>query len=173
MSFQFSPTDIVFSCTICQDTLSTIYADDDRNDGLHKTGEGPDHGKVTKLWLTECAHLTCGKHLPGGGQSIFCQHHMLLHELIRHAGLAGAPFHSIHDVPRAPCPLCSMEKADHSNKALFFINGVSKGQYDESIPDAYFQTPPVQLSGGNPGLEALRVNESRWIGRGLGKLIIT
>ena len=73
MSFPFSPADIVLSCTICQETLSTIYAHDDRNDGLHKDGEGPNSGKITKLWLTECAHLTCGKHLPGGGQSVLCQ----------------------------------------------------------------------------------------------------
>ena len=69
----------------------------------------------------------------------------------------GAPFHSIHKVPQAPCPLCSLEKGDHSDKALFFINGTSKGHYDENIPDAYFQTPPTQLSGEDPGLEALRV----------------
>ncbi|KAF6229552.1 hypothetical protein HO173_011407 [Letharia columbiana] len=135
LSLQFSPADIVLSCTICQETLSTIYADDDQNNGLiRKDREDSQNGKVTKLWLTECAHLTCGKHLPGGG----------------------APFHSIQEVPRAPCPLCSIEKDDHSNKALFFINGTSKGQYDENIPDVYFQMPPIELSGGDPGLEALR-----------------
>ncbi|CAD6593676.1 MAG: hypothetical protein ASARMPREDX12_007428 [Alectoria sarmentosa] len=116
-----------------EETLSTIYAHDDQNNGLRNNGD-PHKSKITKLWLTECAHLTCGKHLPGGG----------------------APFHSLHEVPRAPCPLCSIEKNDHSDKALFFINGLSKGQYDGNIPDVYFQTPPIQLSGGDPGLEALR-----------------
>lgn len=72
MSFQFSPTDIVLSCSICQETLSTIYADDDGNSGLLRDKGGPNDGKITKLWLTECAHLTCGKHLPGGGQSMPC-----------------------------------------------------------------------------------------------------
>ena len=160
VSFQISPTDIVLSCTICQRTLSAIYADVDRNHNLCKDGEDPNGGKITKLWLTECAHLTCGKHLPGGGQSSSYQCCNVLHRLTYYAKLVGAPFHSIREVPRAPCPLCSKENDDHSEKALFFINGTSKGQYDKNIPDAYFQTPPTQLSGGDPGLEALRVGES-------------
>lgn len=82
MSFQLSPADIVLSCTICQETLSTIYAHSDRNDGLHKDGEAPNDGKITKLWLTECAHLTCGKHLPGGGQSVLWQYPEVLIDLI-------------------------------------------------------------------------------------------
>ena len=56
-----------------------------------------------------------------------------------------------------------MEKDDHSDKALFFIHGISKGQYDENIPDTYVHIPPDQLSGGNPGLEALRVGEPSWM----------
>ncbi|KAM0797484.1 hypothetical protein BDR22DRAFT_824324 [Usnea florida] len=66
MSFQLSPVDIVFCCTVCQETLSTIYADDEQPNGLRKGNEDPHKSTVTKLWLTECAHLTCGKHLPGG-----------------------------------------------------------------------------------------------------------
>ena len=72
MSFQLSPVDIVFCCTICQETLSTICADDEQQNGLRKGNEDPHHSKVTKLWLTECAHLTCGKHLPGGGKFVLC-----------------------------------------------------------------------------------------------------
>lgn len=79
MKFQFSPADIVLSCTICQETLSTIYADIDRSPGLRQNGEEPHTSKITKLWLTECAHLTCGKHLPGGGKSARCQRHELLY----------------------------------------------------------------------------------------------
>lgn len=63
-----------------------------------------------------------------------------------------------------------MENDDHSDKVLFFIHGTSKGQYDENIPDAYFQVPPIQLSGGDPGLEALRVGESSSVWRGLQSL---
>lgn len=115
----FSATDIVVSCTICQDTLSNIYADDDGNSGLRKSTD-PHSGRITKLWLTECAHLTCGKHLEGGG----------------------APFHAEKEVPRAPCPLCKIEKNDPTEKSLFFVHGVSKGEYDEHIPEGYFETPP-------------------------------
>lgn len=82
VSFQFSPADIVLSCTICQETLSTIYADDERNNGLHKDGKNPHNGKITKLWLTECAHLTCGKHLPGGGKSVLWQRHRVFYRWI-------------------------------------------------------------------------------------------
>ena len=78
-SFQFLPADIVLSCTICQETLSTIYADDDENNGLRKDGEGSHNGTITKLWLTECAHLTCGKHLAGGGKSVPYPRHRGLH----------------------------------------------------------------------------------------------
>lgn len=62
-----SATDILVSCSVCQDTLSSIYAEDDGNLGLRKSDD-PHNGRITKLWLTECAHLTCGKHLEGGGK---------------------------------------------------------------------------------------------------------
>ena len=73
MRFQLSPADIVLSCTICQETLSSIYTDNDQHNGLRKDNEDPRDSKITKLWLTECAHLTCGKHLPGGGKFVLCQ----------------------------------------------------------------------------------------------------
>ena len=79
MGFQLSPVDIVLSCTICQETLSTIYADNSQINGLHKDGKDPRDSKITKLWLTECAHLTCGKHLLGGGESALCQRHSALY----------------------------------------------------------------------------------------------
>lgn len=56
----------ILSCSICQSTLSTIYEEHENNDGLHRGIGNPD-GQITKLWLTECAHLTCAKHLEGGG----------------------------------------------------------------------------------------------------------
>lgn len=77
MGVQVSPVDIVLSCTVCLETFSTIYDNDDRIDGLHKDGEGPNDGKITKFWLTECAHFTCGKHLPGGGESPLCQYYKI------------------------------------------------------------------------------------------------
>ncbi|KAL8642594.1 MAG: hypothetical protein Q9228_000735 [Teloschistes exilis] len=57
--------DIVLSCSVCQDTLSSIYASSVNDRGLR---QGPDlkGGSINKLWLTECAHIVCGKHLEGG-----------------------------------------------------------------------------------------------------------
>lgn len=63
---QSSSVDFVLSCSICQETLSAIYADLDGDDGLRKDAKRT-NGSITKLWLTECAHITCGKHLEGGG----------------------------------------------------------------------------------------------------------
>lgn len=67
------------------------------------------------------------------------------------------PFHPADQLPQAPCPLCTLEKGDNANKTLFPVNGVSEGEYDSNIPQAYFQTPPVRLGGSDPDLEALRV----------------
>ena len=58
--------DLIFSCNICQETISGIYAEDDAHCGLRKS-DNLDDDRITKLWLTDCAHLTCGKHLEGGG----------------------------------------------------------------------------------------------------------
>lgn len=146
--------DLILNCSICQDTLSAIYATPDSRHGLQQnphrgTGSNSD-GSITKLWLTECAHITCGKHLEGGGTvKIFwiSRDHCLIVE--------GVPFHPENEPPKAPCPLCSRDNQDSSAKILFAIRGVSKGQYDENIPQEYLQVPPPQL--GLSGNEALRV----------------
>ena len=151
-----SPADAVLSCTICQETLSDIYADDDGNRGLHRHGESG-NGSITKFWLTECAHLTCGKHFEGGGDDGL----QALVFLTLKNPVAGVPFYPDHEVPRAACPLCTAEKGDRSLKSLFFVNGSVKGQYDTSIPDAYFEIPPVNLVDGDASLEALRVGHPR------------
>ncbi|KAI4168565.1 MAG: hypothetical protein LQ343_006297 [Gyalolechia ehrenbergii] len=127
---QSSSVDFVLSCSICQETLSAIYADLDGDDGLRKDAKRT-NGSITKLWLTECAHITCGKHLEGGGLQAEDQ------------------------PPKAPCPLCSVNNGDQSAKILYWIRGAMRGQYDESIPAEYFQVPAPQLGG--PGNEALRV----------------
>ncbi|KAL8682762.1 MAG: hypothetical protein Q9186_001184 [Xanthomendoza sp. 1 TL-2023] len=59
--------DFILSCSICQDTLSAVYATQDKNDGLRRSTDNGD-GAIIKLWLTECAHITCAKHLEGGGE---------------------------------------------------------------------------------------------------------
>lgn len=58
--------DFILSCSICQDTLPTIYEQHQDNDGFRQGTDSTD-GQITKLWLTECAHVTCAKHLEGGG----------------------------------------------------------------------------------------------------------
>ncbi|KAL8883058.1 MAG: hypothetical protein Q9198_000043 [Flavoplaca austrocitrina] len=122
--------DFILSCSICQDTLSTLYAQSDK-DGLRQGTDDYD-GAITKLWLTECAHVTCAKHMEGGG----------------------VPFHPKDQPPKAPCPLCVRNNQDHSAKILYAIRGTARGEYDDNIPPEYFEFPPQQLN--NSGNEALR-----------------
>ena len=70
----------------------------------------------------------------------------------------GPQFHPSSQKPQAPCPLCTCERGDLSNKTLYCVNGVSSGEYSSEIPKAYFQTPPLRLGGDDPDLEALRVS---------------
>lgn len=76
-NLSLSATDILVSCSVCQDTLSSIYAEDDGNLGLRKSDD-PHNGRITKLWLTECAHLSCGKHLEGGGNHYYYPHRLCI-----------------------------------------------------------------------------------------------
>lgn len=60
-----APYDIIFSCAICQTTISELYR---RPRTDHGFTSGVDQERVvTRLWLTECGHLTCSDHLDGGG----------------------------------------------------------------------------------------------------------
>ncbi|KAL8835352.1 MAG: hypothetical protein Q9170_003341 [Blastenia crenularia] len=68
-ALQPSIADFVLNCSICQETISAIYANLDSNDGLC-TGTDHTDGSITKLWLTECAHIVCSKHLKGGDESV-------------------------------------------------------------------------------------------------------
>ncbi|KAL8914418.1 MAG: hypothetical protein Q9171_000923 [Xanthocarpia ochracea] len=100
-------------------------------EGLHQ-GTDNTNGAITKLWLTECAHVTCAKHLEGGG----------------------VPFHPKDQPPKAPCPFCVRNKQDYEDKILYAIRGTGKGEYDNNIPAEYFEVTPPQL--GKSGNEALR-----------------
>lgn len=62
-----TPLDIIISCSVCQRSISDIYASPEQIDGLRQ-GPGLGNGKITRLWLTECGHFTCTKHLTGGGK---------------------------------------------------------------------------------------------------------
>ncbi|KAH0054364.1 hypothetical protein KCU96_g22422, partial [Aureobasidium melanogenum] len=73
------PLDLVFSCNICHDSISDIPSplpDEKELEDIRKP--------VAKLWMTECAHLVCAKHLEGGAP----------------------PFHPAGQAPRAVCPVC-------------------------------------------------------------------
>lgn len=69
----------------------------------------------------------------------------------------GVPFFPENQFPKAPCPCCSAEKQDKSNKKLFFIDGTAKGQYDPHIPDEFFTILPSALEGSEHAQQALRV----------------
>lgn len=58
------PLDIIFSCTICQETIADVYANGSP-DLNYKAAllEYP-----CKLWITECGHVTCSHHFEGGGE---------------------------------------------------------------------------------------------------------
>jgi len=69
MDDNLSPEDVIFSCGMCQATIAEVYATKESNRGF--CGDpGDDEGIVTKFWISECAHITCGKHLEGGGKGM-------------------------------------------------------------------------------------------------------
>jgi hypothetical protein len=60
------PYEIVFSCSICQKTITDLYPHAESDKGLNDGFDDTERA-ATKLWMTECAHITCGEHLEGGG----------------------------------------------------------------------------------------------------------
>lgn len=62
--------DVIFSCFICQKTLSEAYSDPESTKGFNDGRDSGHDAIVTKLWLTECAHLICGEHFEGGGKQL-------------------------------------------------------------------------------------------------------
>ena len=56
------PLDLIFSCNICHESIRDIPSPVQDVKEL-EGGRKP----VAKLWMTECAHLICAKHLEGGG----------------------------------------------------------------------------------------------------------
>ena len=66
-SSSLAALDIILSCAICQQPFPAIYADNGELRGLRRS-DGLGDNRITKLWLTECCHLSCGKHFEGGGK---------------------------------------------------------------------------------------------------------
>ncbi|EME84249.1 uncharacterized protein MYCFIDRAFT_133976 [Pseudocercospora fijiensis CIRAD86] len=125
--------EIIFSCGICQATVSDLYATPEHDQGF-SSDPGSGHGIITKLWIGECSHVFCGKHLEG----------------------AAAPFHPKGIPPRAACPLCVQDNNDSSMREIFGIRGLEDGQYDEVIPRDYFRCPPRKLDATDSEMDALR-----------------
>lgn len=71
--------------------------------------------------------------------------------------IKGVPFYPAGQYPKAVCPLCADERNDRQPKRLYTIRGHSPGEYDEEIPKAWFDTPPIKLGGSGQGMDALRV----------------
>jgi len=61
------PVEIIYSCSVCHKTISEIYKEIQNDQGFRDENDTNDGQPITKLWMTECAHLTCSEHLEGGG----------------------------------------------------------------------------------------------------------
>jgi hypothetical protein len=59
--------ELVFSCCICQATVTDVYATVESNQGFHSGSSGED-GIVTKMYIGSCSHVVCSKHLENGGK---------------------------------------------------------------------------------------------------------
>ncbi|ORY09134.1 hypothetical protein BCR34DRAFT_381973 [Clohesyomyces aquaticus] len=128
-----TPLDVVFSCGVCHETFADIYGGCATVEGL-SDGINPKERLVTKLWLSACCHVYCGKHLEGGGP----------------------PFHPAGTRPRAACPVCAKEKGEDRLRELYSIRGFKEGEYDSAIPACWFTTPPIKLDAAGKEMEALR-----------------
>ncbi|QDS76470.1 hypothetical protein FKW77_004949 [Venturia effusa] len=93
-----APYEIVFSCSLCQKTITDLYTKPRSDKGLSTGSDGPET-VATKLWITDCGHVICGEHLEGGG----------------------VPFHPVDERPKAACPVCVKERSDLTDKKLFGI----------------------------------------------------
>lgn len=71
---------------------------------------------------------------------------------------SGVPFHPEGEKPRAPCPLCMLEKGDATPKVLYGVISQAEDEHDSDIPKDFFQTPPAKLGGQSAASAALRVS---------------
>ena len=142
--------EIVFSCSVCQATLSDVYATVESNKGFHD-GHEKDDGIVTKLWMAECSHVTCAKHLGDGGESCLDATYSDMSDRAQ-----GVPLHPNGSLPRASCPRC-MQSGDDSLKSLYGIRGLAEGQCDPIIPAEWRQCPASKLDDEVPDMSGVRV----------------
>ncbi|KAF2204220.1 hypothetical protein GQ43DRAFT_469254 [Delitschia confertaspora ATCC 74209] len=116
---------LIFACDFCSKPFNEIYENQESVYGL-SDGINPRDRCVTKCYLADCNgqhHVFCSKHLESGAP----------------------PFHPEGQQPRAPCPVCVMDRHDNTPRDLFSVRGFRKGEYDPSIPASYFAVPPRVL----------------------------
>ncbi|CAK4034799.1 5-methyltetrahydropteroyltriglutamate--homocysteine methyltransferase [Lecanosticta acicola] len=129
-----STLDLVFACAVCQRTVSEAYATDAHEHGLH-SGDGEEEGAVTKMWIADCSHVFCGKHLEGGG----------------------IPFHPAGiEHAEVVCPVCVKVKNIRTKRRVFWIRGLSRGQYQDIVPPKWFICPPEKLNSRDDLDDAIR-----------------
>lgn len=66
--YEASALDCIFACGVCQATVPEVYSEG-HSHGLN-SGDSHQEAAVTKIWIADCSHVFCGKHLEGGGQSL-------------------------------------------------------------------------------------------------------
>lgn len=145
-----SPRDLIFSCVICQTTLSQAC---ERGNIRSSPPTGSYNSADQSFWLLECAHVTCNKHLDTEGK----ERSIFLKDYVFNYGITILVAHTLTNTLVATCPLCSCERNDTRPKTLYAISGFQNGQYDKDIPKVWFDIPPLKLDSSEPGMEALRV----------------
>ncbi|RDI85304.1 hypothetical protein Vi05172_g4802 [Venturia inaequalis] len=129
-----APYEIVFSCSLCQKTITDLYTKSRSNKSPNDVPDSLET-ETTKLWMTECGHVTCGEHFEGGG----------------------VPFHPVDERPKAACPVCVKERGDLTYTKLFGIVSCLPGEHDTAIPHEFFDTPPAEsLTASTPATKAIR-----------------
>lgn len=144
------PIDVIFNCILCNATLPDVYKDAELDKGFRDANDATHQEPVTRMWLAECTHFFCGRHLEGGGMPA-----RSLQVSLR-LTTPGIPFHRSGEIPRAPCPYCVSQKGDNANKILYGIRGYQDKQYDSHIPKNWFDVPPVPLTSEGEGSDAMR-----------------
>lgn len=64
---EFQPIEVVFNCIICNATIPDVYGDQEPDQALRGAQNEDSQRAFTKMWLGDCTHFFCGKHLEGGG----------------------------------------------------------------------------------------------------------
>ena len=64
------PIEVIFSCQICYTPISEVYKDLEYDKGFRDKEGSFSEQPITRLWLADCCHVICGKHLEGGGNTV-------------------------------------------------------------------------------------------------------